>query len=43
MGGFSEYTCAPALYVAKVPEVLSLNDGALVEPLASESGPYALA
>lgn len=37
MGGFSEYTRAQALYVAKLPEGLSLSDGALVEPLACGS------
>jgi 2-desacetyl-2-hydroxyethyl bacteriochlorophyllide A dehydrogenase len=43
MGGFSEYTVAEARHVAKLPASLSMNDGALVEPLAcgSQASRYA--
>jgi threonine dehydrogenase-like Zn-dependent dehydrogenase len=34
MGGFAEYTTADAALVVKLPDALSLDDGALVEPLA---------
>lgn len=34
MGGFAEYTRADARLVTKLPEALSLADGALIEPLA---------
>ncbi|WP_156681283.1 zinc-dependent alcohol dehydrogenase [Sphingomonas profundi] len=34
MGGFGEYTRADARLVTKLPDALSLADGALVEPLA---------
>ena len=34
MGGFAEYTRADAALVVKLPDSLSLADGALVEPLA---------
>lgn len=37
MGGFAEYTLAQADLVTKLPESLSLDDGALVEPLACGS------
>lgn len=43
MGGFSEYTLADARYAAKLPEALSLDDGALVEPLACGSQAVRLA
>ena len=33
-GGMSEYTCAPAEYVKKLPDDMGLDIGALVEPLA---------
>jgi (R,R)-butanediol dehydrogenase/meso-butanediol dehydrogenase/diacetyl reductase len=43
MGGFSEYTVAAAPLVMKLPVSLSMNDGALVEPLAcgSQAARYA--
>ncbi len=34
MGGFAEYTRADARLVTKLPDALSLADGALIEPLA---------
>ena len=37
MGGYGEYTLAEGRYAAKLPEALSLDDGALVEPLACGS------
>lgn len=37
MGGFAEYTLAQASLVTKLPASLSLEDGALVEPLACGS------
>jgi len=37
MGGFGEYTLADARFVERLPETLSLSDGALVEPLACGS------
>ncbi|KAK4498284.1 hypothetical protein PRZ48_010942 [Zasmidium cellare] len=33
-GGMSEYTCAPAEYVKKLPDDMGLDLGALVEPLS---------
>lgn len=33
-GGMSEYTCAPATYIKKLPDDMPLELGALVEPLA---------
>lgn len=37
MGGFANYTLAQAALVTKLPQSLSLDDGALVEPLACGS------
>jgi (R,R)-butanediol dehydrogenase/meso-butanediol dehydrogenase/diacetyl reductase len=37
MGGYGEYTLADGRYAAKLPDSLSLDDGALVEPLACGS------
>ncbi|TNE45976.1 MAG: alcohol dehydrogenase [Sphingomonadales bacterium] len=37
MGGFAEYTLAQAAFVTRLPASLSLDDGALVEPLACGS------
>lgn len=37
MGGFGEYTLAEGRYAIKLPDSLSLSDGALVEPLACGS------
>ena len=33
-GGMSEYTCAPADYIKKLPDDMPLEIGALIEPLA---------
>lgn len=43
MGGYSQYTLADARYATKLPEALSLDDGALVEPLACGSQAVRLA
>jgi (R,R)-butanediol dehydrogenase/meso-butanediol dehydrogenase/diacetyl reductase len=37
MGGFGEYNVVRSEYAVKLPESLSMADGALVEPLASAS------
>ncbi len=34
MGGFAEYDCVPASLALKLPQTLSIADGALIEPLA---------
>jgi (R,R)-butanediol dehydrogenase/meso-butanediol dehydrogenase/diacetyl reductase len=34
MGGYAEYNCVPTSVAIKLPQTLSLADGALIEPLA---------